>query len=91
VTLTTSRAEQPRIQQELERLNSAAAQATDPQNQRDFNDRLNMQKLNAEQAEKSQQMQAHESELTNQLQSEQAKLTELNDRLDHIERALTAP
>jgi chromosome segregation ATPase len=90
--LDHGRTEQPRIQQQLERLSAAAAQATDPQKQKEFDDALNMTKLNAEQAEKSlQQMQLHEGELASQLQSEQARLTELNDRLDQMERALNVP
>jgi hypothetical protein len=36
-------------------------------------------------------MQAREGELTGQLQTEQTRLTELNDRLDQIERALSVP
>jgi hypothetical protein len=36
-------------------------------------------------------MQAREGELAGQLQTEQNRLTELNDRLDQIERALNVP
>ena len=49
-------------------------------------------KLDAEQTERSlQQLQTREGELVSQLQSERARLTELNDRLDQIERALNVP
>jgi chromosome segregation ATPase len=90
--LDHSHADQPKTQQHLEQLSSAAAQATDPQMRKDFEGTLSVFKLDAEQAEKSlQQLQAREGELASQLQSEQAKLTELNDRLDRMERALTAP
>ena len=51
-----------------------------------------MFKLEAEQSEKSlQQIQIREGELASQLQSEQSKLTELNERLDEMERALNVP
>jgi predicted nucleic acid-binding Zn-ribbon protein len=90
--LDHSRAEQPKIQQHLERLSSAAASATDPQQRKDFETELSAFKIEAEQAEKSlQQMQAREGELASQLQSEQARLNDLNDRLDQIERSLIAP
>jgi predicted nucleic acid-binding Zn-ribbon protein len=89
--LDHSRAEQPKIQQRLERLSSAEASATDPQQHKDFETELSVCKIEAEQAEKSlQQMQAREGELASQFQVEQAKLTELNDRLDQIERSLIA-
>jgi len=90
--LDHSRTEQPKIQQRFEHLNSAAAQATDPQQRKDLDDQLGFFKVEAEQAEKSvQQLQARESDLASQLQSEQARLTELNDRLDQMERALNEP
>jgi len=89
--LDHGRAEQPKIQQHLESLSSAATSATDPQQRKDFEAQLSIFKMEAEQAEKSlQQMQLRESELSSQLQSEQAKLTELSDRLDQMERSLTA-
>jgi hypothetical protein len=90
--LDNRRTDQPRIQQSLERLSSAAAQSTDPQKRKELEDVVSMTKLNAEQTEKSlQQMQVREGELASQLQSEQSRLTELNDRLDQMERALNVP
>jgi hypothetical protein len=90
--LDKSRTELPRTQQRLQEISSAAAQTTDPQKRKDLDDASGMFKLEADQAEKSlQQIQVREGELASQLQSEQAKLTELSDRLDKIERALTPP
>ena len=56
---------------------------------RDFEGALKEFKLEAEQTEKA--LQARDGELTGQLQAEQTRLTELNDRLDQIERALSVP
>jgi len=81
--------EQPRLQQQLESLESHASTTTDPSQRRELEDVLKMQKVAAEQGQKSlQQVQAREGELASQLQSEQSRLTELNDRLDQLERAL---
>jgi predicted nucleic acid-binding Zn-ribbon protein len=85
-------AEQPRIQQQLQSIESKAGQSIDPKERRDLEEGLKIFKLEAEQAEKAeQQLRAKEGELTGQLQSEQSRLTELNDRLNQIERALTVP
>jgi chromosome segregation ATPase len=90
--LDRSRSDQPKIHERLQEIAAAATQNTDPQKRKDLDDALSMFKLEAEQAEKSlQQIQAREGELASRLQSEQARLTELNDRLDQIERALNAP
>jgi len=90
--LDRSRAQQTRLQEPLERLGSAAAAATDPQQRKNIETDLSGLKVEAEQGEKAlQQMQVHEGELASQLQSEQAKFAELNDRLDQMERSLIAP
>ncbi len=87
-----NRETQPRIQQRLEHVSSAAAAIADPQQRKDYDLVLKEVKLQSEQAEKSlQQMQVREGELASQLQFEQARLTELNDRLDQMERALNMP
>jgi chromosome segregation ATPase len=86
------RTEQTRIQQGLQFIDNAVTQTADPEKRKNLNDELGRLKQEAEQAEKSvQQSQAREGELANQLQSERVKLTELNDRLDQMERALNAP
>jgi predicted nucleic acid-binding Zn-ribbon protein len=73
-------------------MENQGSQAVDPGQRRDLEEALKTFKLEAEQAEKSlQQMQAREGDLTGQLQTEQSRLTELNDRLDQIERALSVP
>jgi chromosome segregation ATPase len=90
--LDRSREEQPKIHQQLQMMTDETPQITDPQKRKELDDALRMFKLQSEQAEKSlQQMQVHEGELASQLQSEQARLTELNDRLDQMERALNVP
>ncbi len=90
--LDHGRTEQARIQQRLQAIDNTVAETTDPQRRKDLNDALGSLKQEADQTEKSvQQIQIHEAELGSQLQSEQAKLTELNDRLNQIERALSAP
>jgi DNA repair exonuclease SbcCD ATPase subunit len=86
------RTEQGRIQQRVQSIENAVTETADPEKRRDLNDALGSSKQELDQAEKSaQQAQVREGELTSQLQSEQAKLTELNDRLNQIERALTTP
>src|SRR5207249_5815244 len=83
------RSEQPKIQQRLQELENAVP--SDPQ-QQDMKVLSTHLKLDAEQTERSlQQLQTREGELVSQLQSERARLTELNDRLDQIERALNVP
>lgn len=90
--LDRSRLDQPKLQERVQAIESQAGQAVDPAQRRDLEQGLKQFKLEAEQAEKSLlQMQAREGELAGQLQSEQARLTELNDRLDQIERALSMP
>ncbi len=90
--LDRNRESQPKIQQRLEQVSSAAAETADPQQRKDFDVVVKEVKLQSEQAEKSlQQMQVREGELASQLQFEQARLTELNDRLDQMERALNMP
>jgi len=90
--LDKRRSEQLAVQQRLQAIDQEATQATEPQKRKDLNDALSMFKVEADQTEKAlQQMQSREGELASQLQSEQAKLTELNDRLDQIERVLNAP
>jgi len=90
--LDKSRSELAQMQQHLPSLEAEVSQETDPSRQRDLGERLKFSKLQSEQVEKStQQMQTREGELASQLQSEQSRLTELNDRLDQIERALNAP
>ncbi len=90
--LDRMRSEQSKIQQRVQALESQAGQAVDPGQRRDLEEGVKMSKLEAEQIEKTlQQMQAREGELTGQLQTEQNRLTELNDRLDQIERALNVP
>jgi predicted nucleic acid-binding Zn-ribbon protein len=84
--------EQSRIQQRVQFIENAVNETTDPEKRKDLNNQLGNSKQEADQAAKSvQQIQTRESELTSQLQSDQAKLTELNDRLNQIERALTVP
>jgi predicted nucleic acid-binding Zn-ribbon protein len=86
------RLEQPKYQQRLQAIENETNQATDPAQRRHLEEAMKEFKLEAEQREKSlQQMQAREGELTGQLQTEQNRLTELNDRLDQIERALNVP
>ena len=81
------RSEQPKIQQRLQEFRQQ-----DPQQQKDMKVLSTHLKLDAEQTERSlQQLQTREGELVSQLQSERARLTELNDRLDQIERALNVP
>jgi predicted nucleic acid-binding Zn-ribbon protein len=83
------RSEQPKIQQRLQSLDNNPSQITDPRQRKELDEALKIFKLEAEQSEKSvQQLQARESELMSQFQAEQTKLTELNDRLDQMERAL---
>jgi predicted nucleic acid-binding Zn-ribbon protein len=90
--LDRNREHSQKVQQRLEQLSAAATSNTDLQHRKDFEAELSSFKLEAEQAEKSlQEMQVREAELANQLQSERAKLTDLNDRLDQIERSLVAP
>jgi predicted nucleic acid-binding Zn-ribbon protein len=90
--LDRNREHSQKVQQRLEQLNAAVTSTTDLQHRKDFEAELNSFKLEAEQAEKSlQEMQIREGELASQLQSERAKLTELNDRLDQIERSFVAP
>jgi hypothetical protein len=84
--------EQPKIQQRLQAIENETNQAADPAQRRHLEEATKEFRLEAEQREKSlQQMQAREGELTGQLQTEQNRLTELNDRLDQIERALNVP
>jgi predicted nucleic acid-binding Zn-ribbon protein len=86
------RLEQPKYQQRLQAIENETNQAADPAQRRHLEEATKEFKLEAEQREKSlQQMQAREGELTGQLQTEQNRLTELNDRLDQIERALNVP
>jgi predicted nucleic acid-binding Zn-ribbon protein len=90
--LDRRRSEQAMIQRRVQAIESQAGQAVDPGQRRDLEEGVKMSKLEAEQTEKAlQQMQAREGELTGQLQTEQTRLTELNDRLDQIERALSVP
>jgi predicted nucleic acid-binding Zn-ribbon protein len=90
--LERSRLDQPKLQQRVQAMESQVGQAVDPGQRRDLEEGLKQFKLEAEQVEKSlQQMQAREGELAGQFQTEQARLTELNDRLDQIERALAVP
>jgi DNA repair exonuclease SbcCD ATPase subunit len=90
--LERRRSEQPMIQHRAQALESQAGQAVDPGQRRDLEEGVKMSKLEAEQTEKAlQQLQAREGELTGQFQTEQTRLTELNDRLDQIERALNVP
>jgi len=90
--LDRMRSEQAKIQQRVQAMEGQAGQAVDPGQRRDLEEVVKMSKLEVEQIEKSvQQMQAREGELTGQLQAEQNRLTELNDRLDQIERALNVP
>ena|ERR1700730_11566844 len=90
--LDHSRLEHPKMLQRLQAVENAVTQNADPQQQKDMNYRVNELKLETEQAEKLlQQIQTREGELTSQLQAEQSKLTELNDRLDQMERALNVP
>ena len=86
------RTDQVRIQQRLQFVDNEVTQTADPQKRKDLNDLLANLKQEADRAEKSvQQSQAPEGEWANQLKSERVKLTELNDRLDQMERALNAP
>jgi predicted nucleic acid-binding Zn-ribbon protein len=86
------RTEQSRIQQRVQSIGNAVTETADPDKRKDLNNALDISKQEADQAEKSvQQAQVREGELTSQLQSDQAKLTELNDRLNQIERALSTP
>ena len=90
--LERMRLDQLKIQQRVQAMENQAGQAVDPGQRRDLEEVVKMSKLEAEQNEKGlQQMQAREGELTGQLQTEQSRLTELNDRLDQIERALNVP
>ena len=90
--LDRRRSEQAMTQRRVQAIESQAGQAVDPGQRRDLEEGVKMSKLEAEQTEKAlQQMQAREGELTGQLQTEQTRLTELNDRLDQIERALSVP
>ena len=90
--LDRTRSDQPKIQQRVQTLDDEVNQAVDPGRRKALDDEAKMLKLESVQQEKSlQQMQAREGELMSQLQSEQARLTELNDRLDQIERALNVP
>ena len=90
--LDRTRSDQPKIQQRVQTLDDEVNQAVDPGRCKALDDEAKMLKLESVQQEKSlQQMQAREGELVSQLQSEQARLTELNDRLDQIERALNVP
>ena len=86
-----SRSDLPKLQQRLDGISAVESdQVADPGKRRDFEEMSKMLKLEIEQTEKSlQQMQAREIELAGQLQTEQSRLTELNDRLDQIERALS--
>jgi archaellum component FlaC len=84
------RSELPRMQQRLQTLETAESQENDPAKRREIGDELKAFKLATEQSEKSfEQLQTREGELAGHLQSEQSRLTELNDRLDQIERALS--
>jgi len=90
--LDHNRSELSRMQQRAQSLEAAETQETDPNKRRELDEALKMIKLDTEQTEKStQQLQAREGELASQLQSEQSRLTELNDRLDQIERTLNVP
>jgi predicted nucleic acid-binding Zn-ribbon protein len=90
--LDRGRSDQPKFQQRLQAIENQANQAVDPAERRRLEEGMKMFKVEAEQAEKSlQQMQAREGELIGQFQTEQTRLTELNDRLDQIERALNLP
>ena len=78
------------MQQRLQTLETAESQENDPAKRREIGDELKAFKLATEQSEKSfEQLQTREGELAGHLQSEQSRLTELNDRLDQIERALS--
>jgi chromosome segregation ATPase len=86
------RSELPTTQQRLQSLETAEGQETDPAKRREIGDELKAFKLATEQSEKSiEQLQTREGELAGHLQSEQSRLTELNDRLDQIERTLNVP
>jgi chromosome segregation ATPase len=90
--LDHSRSQLSRMQQGVQSLEASATQETDATKRHDFDEALKMMKLDGERSEKStQQLQAREGELAAQLQSEQSRLTELSDRLDQIERALSTP
>jgi chromosome segregation ATPase len=87
-----SRSDLSKNQQRLEAMTAEFDQSTDPNRKRELDEVTKMLKFENEQTEKAlQQMQAREGELAGQLQSEQPRLTELNDRLDQIERALNLP
>lgn len=78
------------MQQRLQTLETAESQENDPAKRREIGDELKAFKLATEQSEKSfEQLQTREGEIAGHLQSEQSRLTELNDRLDQIERALS--
>ncbi len=80
------------MQQRLQSLETTEGQETDPAKRREIGDELKAFKLATEQSEKSiEQLQIREGELAGHLQSEQSRLTELNDRLDQIERTLNVP
>jgi chromosome segregation ATPase len=90
--LDHSRSELPRMQQQLQSFETAEGQEADPAKRREIGDELKAFKLATEQSRKSiEQLQSRESELAGHLQSEQSRLTELNDRLDQIERTLNVP
>jgi hypothetical protein len=86
------RADQARIQQRLQFADNESAQTADPQNRQELSELLASLKQEAGRSEKSaQQSQTLEGELANRLQSERVKLTDLNDRLDQMERVLNTP
>jgi DNA repair exonuclease SbcCD ATPase subunit len=90
--LERSRSDLPRMRQRLDTVAAESDQLTDPAKRRENDETTKMLKLDIEQSEKlTQQLQAREGELASQLQSEQLRLSELNDRLDQIERALNLP
>jgi chromosome segregation ATPase len=81
-----------RLADRIQNLESEAPQTADPTERKRMNEELKSFRPEVEQFQKSeQQLRAREGELASQLQSEQARLTELNDRLDQMERALNVP
>lgn len=81
--------DKPRMSGVLQRLETQISQESDPGKRRDLESEQQAMKLELERLpEMTSQARETESQLNGQLQMEQAKLTELNDRLDTMQKEL---
>ena len=90
--MAKSAAEDARNAGHVKALEALAGQEQDPNRRQQFEDEIKGLKAHLEQqGTLDQEQKARESQLAAQLQNEQAKLSELNERLDALERTFQYP